>query len=87
MPSYVYKCRNCQITKEETLPIEARNKPCESPCKSCGSFSLYIQVQTTNISYQGTMNTTLNFNDRLKDISKALPEGSSAQRNITDQIR
>jgi hypothetical protein len=39
------------------------------------------------MSYQGTMNTTLNFNDRLKDISKALPEGSEAQRNITDQIR
>jgi predicted nucleic acid-binding Zn ribbon protein len=87
MPTYIYKCKTCQITKEETLPMEARNKPCEVPCKSCGSFSLYIQIQPTKMSYQGTMKTTLNFNDRLKDISKTLPEGSVAQRNITDQIR
>lgn len=85
MPSYTYKCRNCEDITEQVLPMDAREKPCEFPCKQCGEFGLYIQIQPTKMSYQGNMKTSSNFNDRLKEIKKNLPP--SAQQNINDQIR
>jgi len=32
MPTYDYQCENCGHTFEETLKIDDRNKPTESPC-------------------------------------------------------
>lgn len=86
MPMYTYKCRKCGDENEQVLPMDAREKPCEFPCSQCGGFSLYLKVQPVKMSYQGNMKTTSNFNDRLKEIKKNLPEGA-AQSNINDQIR
>jgi hypothetical protein len=86
MPQYTYKCKSCENTTEQVLPMAAREKPCEFPCGQCGKFSLYIQIQPTKISYQGNLKTTQNFNDRLKDIKKSMPEGD-ARDNINGHIR
>lgn len=87
MPQYTYKCRNCENITTDVLPIESMHKPCEFPCEKCKQFSLYLQIQPVKMSYQGNLKTTQSFNDRLKDIKKNLPEGSSAQDSIENHIR
>lgn len=85
MPSYNYKCKTCGNGFSQISSIDERNKPLQFPCNECGNFALYIQIGATNISYNGNLKTTNNFNDRLKEIKKNLPE--NAKGSINDQIR
>ena len=37
MPTYDYRCRNCEHAWEAVLPMADFDIPCQSPCPECGA--------------------------------------------------
>lgn len=80
MPLYDYGCSNCEHTFEKFHSYDNRHKPEKEPCPECNQLSVTFKISPTKVAYfnKGTMKTTDSFNDRLKDIKKALPKENQA---------
>jgi putative FmdB family regulatory protein len=76
MPLYAYRCQSCENTFDALNSYENRLNPEQEPCPKCGKETVKYTVSAPKIGYMnpGTMKTTDNFNDRLKEIKKRLPE-------------
>lgn len=46
MPSYVYKCKNCEYTFTEFYSIDNRDSPCSETCSKCGVHGHIKRVMT-----------------------------------------
>ena len=87
MPTYQYRCKNCDFEFEDTFKIADRNTPVENPQKygSCNSedgengTSCDIQLVPQLLSLQYTMrdsaarHTDDGFKDRMKEIHRQNP--------------
>ena len=74
MPTYDYKCKECNHVFEEQHSIEARNVPRYSPCPNCGtSDNIIILMGNPLIGDPVRLGVTkphTAFNERLKEIKK-----------------
>ena len=87
MPLYGYRCKECEHEFDKMQKYEDRFVPEAVPCPECFGVEVKYQISTPRIGYsnKGSMRTTDNFNDRLKEIKKKVPE--KYQSNINDNIR
>lgn len=77
MPIYTFKCKSCNVEKDQLLKIADMDKPLHEPCPECGNTGTVDRViYAPKIAYNhpGSMKTTDSFNDRLKEIKKKVPE-------------
>ncbi len=79
MPTYDYKCEECENTFEETLMVVDRGVPVEEPCIHCGGkvkqvigvpLFAYDNIKTRHSHKPKEVNQ---LNDRLKEIKKKHP--------------
>ena len=87
MPTYQYKCKNCDFEFEDTFKIDDRNIPVENPQKygSCNGEGgengtpCELQIVPQLLSLQYTMrdsarrHTSDGFKDRMKEIHRQNP--------------
>lgn len=87
MPLYEYQCNECGHDFTRMQTIASRKDPEQQPCSECGEMAVQQRISTPAISYShpGSMKTTDSFNDRLKDIKKAVPK--RFQDNLNANIR
>lgn len=77
MPLYQYKCNACDHDFTSVRKVDDRHQPTNEPCPSCkaeGTVVYLISAPNVMYSGQGSLKTTDNFNDRMKEIKKNLPE-------------
>ena len=76
MPTYQYKCNECDNTFEEVHRIADRNIPVDTLCEICvqGNIELVPQLLTT-ISMRGSwrQHTSDGWKDRMKEIARNNP--------------
>ena len=77
MPTYEYKCKNCELVFEEMHKIAERNIPIEKPCPQCGGE---IQMNFCAVGFVDPMRIGVTkrpewFKDRLREIKKKHPLG------------
>ena len=72
MPTYVYKCEECNNIFEENLKYDDRDAPTDHPCQLCGSVICRIPAMP-GFAYDnvGNKRPDASFNDKLKEIKKA----------------
>lgn len=79
MPTYQYKCSECENSFEEIYRVADRNIPVGSVCSKCGTgeISLY-PARMSIVSMQGSWrsHTSDGWKDRLKEISRNNPGNS-----------
>ncbi|MDP7365772.1 MAG: zinc ribbon domain-containing protein [Candidatus Pacebacteria bacterium] len=77
MPTYQYKCDDCEIEFEETLRIADRKTPVGKLCGTCGKGKIQQVPQSPSMMY--TMrdgfrrHTSDGFKDRMKEIHRSTP--------------
>jgi|TARA_Y100000310_G_scaffold344958_1_gene460782 putative FmdB family regulatory protein len=74
MPTYDYKCENCEYEFEEVYSISKRNIPVGEPCENCETGKIQMKVTAPGIGDPvklGIRKTDKNFNDKLNAIKKA----------------
>ena len=79
MPTYQYKCNECDNTFEEVHRIADRNIPVDTLCEICGQGNIELVPQLlTTISMRGSwrQHTSDGWKDRLKEISRNNPGNS-----------
>lgn len=77
MPLYEYACSACGHSFDSVRKVDDRYKPHDESCPSCGEVGhVQYKISAPNVVYSGagSMKTTDNFNDRMKEIKKNLPE-------------
>lgn len=77
MPLYEYSCKSCDHAFTKMNMIVDRKLPESEPCPECSVLGKVVQqISTPMIAYSnpGSLKTTDSFNDRLKDIKKAVPK-------------
>jgi len=89
MMQYDYQCKACDHVFERVLKMANRKDPEGDPCPQCGELKVQQTIlgcPTVNYSMKTPgVKTTDSFNDRMKDIKKALPK--KYQDNISNIIR
>ena len=84
MPTYQYKCKNCDFEFEDIFKMDDRNIPVENPqrygtCSDEGNDSCDIQLVPQLLNLQYTMrdsarrHTDDGFKDRMKEIHRQNP--------------
>lgn len=76
MPTYLYKCRECDSEFEEVHRVAEREIPLDKVCGSCGKGKIRIVPQLPSmISMRDTFHrhTSDGWKDRLKEIKRANP--------------
>ena len=84
MPTYQYRCKNCDFEFEDTFKIDDRNIPVENPqrfgtCSDEKNDSCDIQLVPQLLNLQYTMrdsamrHTDDGFKDRMKEIHRTNP--------------
>jgi putative FmdB family regulatory protein len=76
MPTYLYKCKNCDSEFEEIHRIAEREKPLNDPCDTCsGEIQLIPQVPSVMYSMRDGFNrhTSEGFKDRMREIKRNHP--------------
>ena len=79
MPTYQYKCSECENNFEEVYRIADRNIPVDKLCGKCGVGKINIYpAQMSIVSMQGSWrsHTSDGWKDRLKEISRNNPGNS-----------
>ncbi len=76
MPTYDYKCEECEYQFEEMLSISKRDEPTKEPCKECGGeikqvmFAPYFGYD--NIKTRHPTNKVPSwYTDKIKDLKKS----------------
>lgn len=86
---YDYQCKACNHVFERVLKMADRKVPEAEPCPECGETQVkqtILACPTVNYSIKTAgVKTTDSFNDRMKDIKKALPP--KYRDNINNIIR
>lgn len=75
MPTYLYKCKECDSEFEEIHRIAEREDPINTPCETCsGEIQLIPQIPSM-ISMRGSwrQHTSDGWKDRLKEIKRNNP--------------
>ena len=73
MPTYVYRCSDCENTFEENLKYDDRDAPIDHPCQKCSGKLTRIPIMPgfayDNLSPGKKPDRA--FNDKLKEIKKS----------------
>ena len=84
MPTYQYRCKNCDFEFEDTFRMDDRNDPVENPQKygSCtdennDNCDIQLVPQLLNLQYtmrdSAAIHTDDGFKDRMKEIHRTNP--------------
>jgi len=76
MPTYQYKCKECENEFEEVHRIAEREIPVDTLCENCGQGNIMLIPQMPSmISMRDTFHrhTSDGWKDRLKEIKRANP--------------
>ena len=76
MPTYQYKCNECDNTFEEVHRVADRNIPVDTLCEICGQGNIKLVPQLlTTISMRGSwrQHTSDGWKDRMKEIARNNP--------------
>ena len=75
MPTYLYKCKECDSEFEEIHRIAERELPLDTPCEICGGKVRLIPQIPAMVSMQGSWraHTSDGWKDTLREIKKNNP--------------
>ena len=78
MPTYLYKCKGCGSSWEESHKVAERENPCKIPCRVCFDEIQIYPEKMSIVSKQGSWrsHTSDGWKDRLKEISRNNPGNS-----------
>ena len=80
MPTYLYKCSDCEHNFEESYRISDRNIPVDKTCGVCGRGIIAIVPQVPSVMYtlrdSPRRHTSDGFKDRMKEIQRNHPGGN-----------
>lgn len=87
MPLYDYTCKGCGHNMTLMKSIDNRKSPEDEGCPVCSRVEVKLLVGTPAVAYlnKGSMKTTNEFNDRLKDMKKKIP--NQYHSNLDNNIR
>lgn len=83
MPTYEYKCKNCNTIFERLLPISKRNTPEKDICEICGTRNIEMKIGCPAICDPvriGTKKPDKGFQEVLQKIKKNHPKNNIRNR-------
>ena len=79
MPSYDYKCEECNNVTSKILSVAKRKEPEEVPCEECGGSVFYAFLEAPKlVSGVGSIigKTNDDWKDKLKEMKKQNPRST-----------
>ena len=77
MPTYAYKCDNCDVEFERSLSVSDRNVPTEQQCpRGCEQESVRQLFRQINLLYGFTKKTPDSFRQIIGQIDKQNPDNN-----------